>query len=128
MKHIPEPYERCLKLLGFKAPPEGIEGLKRIVHRHLCRVPFENVSKLLLYAKEGRGRPLTLTEFLNGIEHRDMGGTCHSSNPYLSDLLKFLGYKTLLLGSDMQESNVHTCIRVEEDGVPYPIDVGYAGP
>src|ERR1035438_69834 len=51
-------------------------ALDEIVRRHLCRVPFENVSKLLLLGREGAGRVTMLAEFLDGIEHRDLGGTC----------------------------------------------------
>jgi len=47
-------------------------ALDEIVRRHLCRVPFENVSKLLLLGREGAGRVTTLAEFLDGIEHRDL--------------------------------------------------------
>ncbi len=128
MMRIPEPYRRYLNLIGIENPREGIAGLEEIVHNHLCRVPFENVSKLILFGKEDRGRPFTLSEFLDGIEHRDFGGTCHSSNPYLADLLNVLGYKAHLLGADMEDPNVHTCIRAKVDDAEYHIDVGYAGP
>ena len=41
--------QRYLRLLGIRKPIAVDEaGLDEIVHRHLCRVPFENVSKLLL--------------------------------------------------------------------------------
>ncbi|MCK5350438.1 MAG: arylamine N-acetyltransferase, partial [Desulfobacula sp.] len=59
---------------------------------------------------------------------QSLGGTCHSSNPYLHALLDFLGYKTRLLGADMSERNVHTCIRTQLYSHEYHIDVGYAAP
>ena len=121
-------YERYLKLIGIKTIPMGVDGLNKIVHNHLCHIPFENVSKLLLFDKEKGGRPITLSEFLDGIEFQDFGGTCYSSNPHLQELLSFLGYETYLLGADMGEPNVHTCIRTKLNSHQYHIDVGYAAP
>src|SRR5437870_9944573 len=105
-------YQRYLRVLGIDGIPSGLDGLRLIVRRHLIRVPFENVSKLLLFEREGGGRAFTLPEFLDGIEHHDLGGTCYTCNPYLSELLRSLGYHADLLGADMTTPNVHTCIRV----------------
>jgi arylamine N-acetyltransferase len=121
-------YARYLRLLGCDHAPTGPDGLRLLVRRHLLRVPFENVSKLLLFAREGAGRPRTLTEFLDDIESHDLGGTCHSCNPYFAGLLRHLGYDADLLGADMTRPNQHTCIRVRLDGVPFHVDVGYGGP
>ena len=120
--------ERYLRLLGVAEPPAGLAGLREIVHRHLCRAPFENVSKLLLVGREGAGRPLALAEFLDGIEYYDLGGTCYSCNPFLAWLLRELGYDADLLGADMSKPDVHTSIRVRLDGDEYHVDVGYAAP
>jgi arylamine N-acetyltransferase len=125
---ITGPYRRYLRLLGMTGQPKGLDGLRRIVSRHVSAVPFENISKLLLYAREGAGRFLTLHEFLDGIEHHDLGGTCHSANPYLAELLRALGYDAALMGADMSQPNVHTCVRVHIEGAAYHIDAGYGGP
>lgn len=125
---LPEPYDRYLRLLGFGEPPSGLPGLRQLLSRHLSRVPFENVSKLLLFGRERAGRVTTLPEFLDGIEHRDLGGTCYTSNPYLMQLLLALGYDADLLSADMSTPHIHSCIRVRLDGVPYHVDVGYAAP
>jgi N-hydroxyarylamine O-acetyltransferase len=121
-------HERYLRALGLAGPPAGLSGLRGLVNRHLCRVPFENVSKLLLFAREGRGRVTTLPEFLDGIERHDLGGTCYTSNPFLADLLGALGCDAALVGADMDTPNVHTSIRVRADGREFHVDVGYAGP
>jgi len=121
-------YRRYLRVLGIEGEPAGLDGLRLLVRRHVRRVPFENVSKLLLYAREGAGRPIELGEFLDGIEQFDLGGTCHSNNPFLAELLRHLGYDADLHGADMSKPNVHTCIRVRVDGVAYHVDVGYGGP
>jgi N-hydroxyarylamine O-acetyltransferase len=123
-----EPYARYLRLLGIGSVPSSLEGLREIVHAHLLHVPFENVSKLLLFAREGAGRRFTLSEFLDGIEHYDLGGTCHNSNPHLLGLLRHLGYDADLLAADMTVPNCHTSIRVRIEGVPYHVDCGYGGP
>ena len=123
-----EIYARYLRLLGLEGVPTGLRGLQEIVRRHVHHVPFENVSKLLLYAREGTGRAFTLEEFLDGIEQYDLGGTCYTCNPYLTGLLRHLGYDADLLGADMTVPDVHTCIRVRIDGVSYLIDCGYGGP
>jgi N-hydroxyarylamine O-acetyltransferase len=102
--------------------------LRALVRAHLYRAPFENLSKLLLIAREGSARFASVGEFLEGIEKRDLGGTCYSLNPYFANLLRALGYETDLLGADMTLPNVHTCVRVRIDSVPYHVDVGYGGP
>jgi arylamine N-acetyltransferase len=119
---------RYLRLLGVEEPVSGLSGLERIVMAHICRVPFENVSKLLLIGREGTGRPMRLGEFLDGIEHKDLGGTCYSNNPFLVELLRALGYDADLLGADMSAPNVHTVIRVRLDGAEWHLDAGYGGP
>jgi N-hydroxyarylamine O-acetyltransferase len=128
MAGIPEPYRRYLRLLGIKGAPSGLDGLEEIVCRHVCRVPFENVSKLLLIHRVGTGRATTLSEFLDGIEHLDLGGTCYTNNPFLTELLRALGYEADLLGADMSTPNIHTSIRVCIAGVDYHVDAGYGGP
>ena len=74
------------------------------------------------------GRQTALPEFLDGIEHRDLGGTCYTSNPFLAELLLALGYDADLLGADMASPNVHTCVRVHLGSAAYHVDVGYAAP
>jgi arylamine N-acetyltransferase len=120
--------ERYLRLLGVEGSVSGLSGLERVVLRHVCRVPFENVSKLLLIGREGTGRPAALSEFLDGIEHHDLGGTCYSSNPFLVELLREVGYNADLLGADMSTPNIHSVIRVRIDGLEYHVDAGYGGP
>src|SRR5581483_7900299 len=108
MPQVSEPYARYLRVLGINSVPSGVEGLRHIVRRHLCRVPFENLSKLLLFAREGAGRAFSLSEFLDGIEHSDLGGTCYNSNPHLLGLLLHLGYDADLMAADMTVPNCHT--------------------
>jgi arylamine N-acetyltransferase len=122
------PFQRYLRLLGIAGRPSGLDGLRCLVRRHLAAVPFENISKLRLVEREGAGRVTTLAEFLDGIEYADLGGTCYTLNPFLTELLRELGYDADLLGADMSNPNVHTCIRVRVDSVDYHVDVGFAAP
>ncbi len=119
---------RYLRLLGCDTPPSGLDGLCQLVSRQVCRVPFENVSKLLLYGREQSGRITELSEYLDGIEYRDLGGTCYSANPYFAQLLAALAYDVHLLGATMSTPNVHTCMRVRVEGRAYHVDVGYGAP
>lgn len=121
-------FARYLRLLGIDDRPRGLEGLNRLIDRHLCRVPFENVSKLVLLAREGRGRTTGLAEFLDGIEHHDLGGTCYTCNPFFAQLLRALGYDADLHGADMSEPDVHTAIRVRLEGREHHVDVGFGAP
>ncbi len=125
---LPEVYRRYLRVLGIGGIPSGLEGLRTLVRRHLYRVPWENISKLLLFGREGRGRFFTLPEFLDGIQHQDLGGTCHSCNPFLAELLRALGYDVDLLAADMSVPDTHTCLRVRLGPAVYHVDVGYGGP
>jgi arylamine N-acetyltransferase len=128
MRKMREPYRRYLGLLGFDQPPSGLNGLRQLVHQQVIRVPFENISKLLLIGRERKGRITTLPEYLDGLERYDLGGTCYTANPFFAELLREAGYDADLLGCDMTSANVHTAIRVRVDGNEYHVDVGYGGP
>ena len=123
-----EIFDQYLRLLGIEGCPSGLHGLRTLVRRHLSCVPFENISKLLLYDRERTVRVTAMREFLDGIEDWDLGGTCYTNNPYLTDLLRALGYDADLLGADMSRPNVHTCIRVRIGPAAYHVDVGFAAP
>ena len=126
---LPEIYHRYLRILGVDHVPTGLDGLRAVVRAHVLRVPFENISKLLLFGREGRGRFFTLPEFLDGIEYHDLGGTCYGANPFLGELLRALGYEAGLHGANMQRGlNVHTSLRVRIGSRAYHVDVGYGGP
>jgi arylamine N-acetyltransferase len=124
----PQLRDRYLRLLGFSSRPSGIHGLRDMVRAHVTLVPFENVSKLLLFDRERTGRLTTLEEFLDGLEFSDLGGTCYTSNPFFAQLLAELGYHADLHSADMETPNVHSCIRVLVGEDEYHVDVGNAAP
>lgn len=121
-------FRRYLRLLGVDHAGPCAAALAKLVSAHLCRVPFENVTKLLLISREGNGRVREIEEYLDGIENLDLGGTCHTNNPFFAELLRWLGYEAGLLGADMSIPNVHTVLRVRADGADYHVDCGYGGP
>jgi arylamine N-acetyltransferase len=51
-RHMTDPFERYLRLLGIASHPSGLDGLRTLVRRHLSAVPFENVAKLLLFDRQ----------------------------------------------------------------------------
>src|ERR1035438_2674808 len=114
-----EPFQRYLRLLGIVGRPSGLDGLRTLVRWHLAAVPFENISKLLLVDRERTGRVTTLTEFLDGIEYSDLGGTCYTNNPYLTELLRDLGYDADLLGADIDRKS--TRLNSSHLGISYAV-------
>lgn len=120
--------ERYLSLLGVSRGRPTVDALRELVQAHLCRVPFENVSKLY-YKRHLRLRGLPSLElFLDGIEKFNFGGTCYPNNYYFYQLLANLGYQTMLCGADMSNPNVHLVSVVDLEKREYLVDVGYAAP
>lgn len=119
--------KKYLSLLEIEDSEPSFELLSRIVKAHLIKVPFENISKLLL--KQARmNRIPELAEFLQGIEKYNFGGTCYANNYCLYLLLKHLGFDVTLCGADMKNPDVHLISRVKIEGREYIVDGGYAAP
>jgi N-hydroxyarylamine O-acetyltransferase len=94
----------------------------------MCRIPFENLSKLY-YKKHNGLRTLPAVErFLEGVEKYNLGGTCFANNYYFYRLLTDLGYQTKLCGAKMSHPNAHLVSVVDLENRQYLIDVGYAAP
>ncbi len=124
----PDLLERYLRLLGVPRGPPSPDGLRKLVRAHLCRVPFENISKLYYMRHLGlRGLP-SLELFLDGIEQFNFGGTCYPNNYYFYQLLANLGYQATLCGADMTNPDVHLVSMVELENRQYLVDVGYGAP
>lgn len=121
-------FERYLRILGVKCSKPSYDVLKSIIQSHVMKVPFENISKLYYLRTSGfKGIP-TLTQFLDGIEKYNFGGTCYSNNFHIHQLLKFLGYDVELHGADMKQPNVHLINQVKIDGREFIVDMGNAAP
>ncbi|HTX98928.1 MAG TPA: arylamine N-acetyltransferase [Bacteroidota bacterium] len=119
---------RYLEILGLPRSAPTLEALTRIVHEHLRRIPFENVSKLYRMNKGGITGLVDCGEFLDGIGRYHFGGTCYLNNFHLHQLLSALGYDVSLCGADMRKPDVHIVNMVKLEGREYLVDVGYAAP
>jgi arylamine N-acetyltransferase len=120
-------FDKYLKLIGVEADAPSYKLLCRIVKAHLIKIPFENISKLLIKKQERNNLP-SFAEFLYGIEKYNFGGTCYANNYYLYLLLEHLGFDVKLCGADMKNPDVHLISIVNIDGKEYIVDVGYAAP
>jgi arylamine N-acetyltransferase len=121
--------DRYLGLLGVDRTPPSPDGLRDLVRAQLCRVPFENVSKLYYRQRRGGHELPCLPLFLDGVERPRFGGTCYVNNFHFFRLLRALGYDATLCGADMASGpDVHMAIRVGLGGRELLVDVGYAAP
>jgi arylamine N-acetyltransferase len=123
-----ESFRRYLSILEVEEEPPSLGHLCRLVRSQLRRVPFENVSKLFLKKTEGADFIPSLEAHLDGIEHRQFGGTCYANNPHFGGLLRYLGYDVNMCGAEMSRPDVHIVNIVRVDGCEYLVDVGYAAP
>ena len=124
----PAVFERYLAILDVERARPSLENLSRLVSAQLSRVPFENVSKLLLKKRTGATAIPGLEQHLGGIEHHNLGGTCYTTAPFFWRLLEHLGYEVDLCGADMSRPDVHVVSIVRLQGREYLIDVGYGAP
>ena len=77
-----EPFERYLHLLGTDGRPNGWSGLRTLVRRHLrSRQDAAHHGSCCYVTTSGPAVPATLTEYPDGIEFSDLGGTCYTINP-----------------------------------------------
>lgn len=124
----PQTVARYLGLLGIRAGPPSLRGLKELVAAHLARVPFENVSKLLYKKRIGLADIPPIRMYLDGIEKCHFGGTCYSNNYYFYCLLESLGYDIRLCSADMAIPDIHAVSMACVEGHEYLVDTGYAAP
>ncbi len=127
-EHPPGLYDRYLRLLGVPRRRPGLDALAELTAAHLARIPFENVSKLYHRREAARRGLPRLGDYLDGIQHHHLGGTCYANNFHLNRLLAHLGYRVALCGADMSAPDVHLVNIVTLDGRRYLADVGYAAP
>lgn len=120
-------FKKYLALLEATASNPTLELLKKIVKAHLIKVPFENVSKILIKQKGLNDIP-ELSTYLSGIEKYNFGGTCYANNYHLYLLLRYIGFDIKLCGADMKNPDVHLISRVKIDAHEYIVDCGYAAP
>jgi arylamine N-acetyltransferase len=117
-----------LRILGLMKSDPNLDYLTQIIRSHLCKIPFENISKLYRLKKYSLMTVPDFELYLEGISRYHFGGTCYANNYYINQLLNNLGYDVRLCGADMNNPDVHVVNIVSIDGRDYLVDVGYASP
>lgn len=121
-------FERYLKILDVQENKPTFENLSEIIKAQLLKIPFENLSKLYYHKKYNLNYIPNFTQYLDGIEQYHFGGTCYTTNYYLHELLKFLGYDVDLCGANMDHPDVHIANIVKLNELEYIADVGFSSP
>lgn len=115
----PRPY---LDHLGVERGAPTLALLSELQERHLHVVPFENLSVHL-------GEPVVLEPdaLVAKIVERHRGGFCYELNGALGALLTALGFEVTLLAARVKTGPLfdHLALRVDLDGVPWLVDVGF---
>jgi N-hydroxyarylamine O-acetyltransferase len=119
---------RYLGLLGVAPQEPSLSTLRELVQAHLTRIPFENISKLYYWKREGLTGVPDIHRFLDGIEEHHLGGTCYCNNFHFYSLLTSLNYHVKLCAADMTKPDVHMVSMVTVEGREYLVDAGYAAP
>jgi arylamine N-acetyltransferase len=120
-------FDKYIEILGIEPAEPSYDLLRKIVKAHLIKIPFENISKLLQKNK-GTDYIPDLSEYLNGIEKYNFGGTCYANNFYLYTLLEYLQFNVKLCGADMKTPDVHLISMISIGECEYIADAGYAAP
>ncbi|MCS1352289.1 arylamine N-acetyltransferase [Mechercharimyces sp. CAU 1602] len=95
MSHTPVWIQRYIQFLGITPQSPSADHLSQIITSHLNKIPFENISKLLLFKEAGgaeRGIPEP-DQYVKQIIAKNLGGTCYSIHYHLLHVLQHLGYK-----------------------------------
>jgi len=123
--------EKYLKLLGIQKGPPSLSFLVATVKRHLSKVPYENISKIIRFHEVGPSIP-SLEEFVAGMVEKTYGGTCFAQNIYLNHILNYLGFKSKLVGIRKDGLLSHLSLRVNIEDSNYFVDAGimssFSGP
>ena len=120
--------DRYLAILGVERIEPSLASLRALVSAHLTRIPFENISKLYYYKRQGLTNLPDIRMYLEGIEAKHFGGTCYSNNYYFHLLLRSLGYDAKLCAAGMRNPHVHAVNMITIEGREYLADTGYAAP
>jgi arylamine N-acetyltransferase len=117
-----------LDALGQPFAAPSLDALRALVFAQVTRVPFENLSKLLLRQRGVRGVP-DLETYVEGVRRFHLGGTCYPNAFHFHALLGALGYQAALCGAAMGSGDdVHAAIVVGIAGREMLVDVGYGAP
>lgn len=123
-----EAYFRRIRYDGAREP--RFEVLAAIVRQHTRHIPFENLSPLL-------GLPVRLdpASLQRKLLHQRRGGFCFEQNLLLQGMLQSLGFPVTALAARVKwrqpaghvAPRTHMLLRVDVQGIPYIVDVGFGG-
>ncbi len=119
---------RVLSYLGLEASLPTSDYLETLIARHVRRVPWESVSRIVKRANtaETEDCPRWPDQFWHSAIEHGTGGTCFESNLAFFTLLRTLGFEGYLTVNDMHDHvGVHTAIIILIDGQKWLVDVGY---
>ncbi|WP_419998423.1 arylamine N-acetyltransferase family protein [Streptomyces boninensis] len=111
---------------GGAAPDVGT--LRAVMAGHVASIPFENAEVLL-------GRPVLLDvpALERKMVRQPRGGYCYEQNLLFAAALERLGFDVtglgarIRMGSDKILATTHMLLRVDLDGAPWHVDVGFGG-
>ncbi len=127
MSTLPPWASLYLDLLGLQPEPPSTSFLRRLLHAHLHRIPFENISKLHYYRRlpELGWKVPPPEAWVENVRTRNFGGTCFTINSTLHRVLTLLGYEARLL---RVSGGGHMSVGVKLDGKLYLVDPGLGAP
>ena len=123
--------EAYLRRIGHSGATDATLGtLDSILARHICSIPFENVSVLL-----GEPVALDLPSLERKLVRGRRGGYCFEQNGYLLAVLLELGFRARPLSArvrfqqprDFTPPRTHLFLEVEIGGEKWMADVGVGG-
>lgn len=121
-------YCRRIAFSGERTP--ALETLRAIHLLHPCAIPFENLDVILR-----RGVQLDAASLQKKMVQGGRGGYCFEQNILMSHALTALGFNVTYLTARVRygvPEGVHTplthmLLKVDLEGVPYIVDVGFGG-
>jgi N-hydroxyarylamine O-acetyltransferase len=119
-------YFRRIGWSGPRAPT--LDVLAGLCLRHTASVPFENLDILL-----GRPIRLDLPSLVDKLVVQRRGGYCFEQNTLMQAVLEALGFRVIPFGARVRlgvepgrvTARTHKLLRVDLDGQPYLVDVGF---
>ena len=121
--------EGYLRHLGiYERPEPTLESLDRLIHAHLCIVPYENLE----YTRLRRCPDLSTVALYDKIVKHNRGGYCFELNGLFYSLLEALGYDIYPVACRMRFGfgllpMCHRATIVTIDGEKHFADVGTTG-
>ena len=130
-------YFEMIQLPEQHQKTRSLDSLTALLQRHLCHVPFENLS---IHYSPHHHVSLDPDLLFDKIVAREAGrgGYCMENNSFFGTMLRSLGYDLVPVGARVHEGVTspgrdtylgfsHMVNLVWSDGVPYLVDVGFGG-